>query len=109
MAVATTKKRNPNDTTFRNINALKARVRVGQQRHPHLAAVLLIGVVDNQAAVQQRVRPEASRISESHSVTTGPYPVVSTIHRCPPSTETRTPRSLPRYSRLLSSGSIAIL
>lgn len=44
----------------------------------------------------RRLRPDVSRISASHSVTAGPKPVSSTSHRRPPSTETNTPRSVPR-------------
>jgi hypothetical protein len=43
--------------------------------------------------------PAGVRISDSHIVTAGPNPVSSVIHVRPPSIDTITPRSVPRYSR----------
>ena len=43
--------------------------------------------------------PAGVRISDSHIVTAGPNPVSSVIHVWPPSSDTITPRSVPRYSR----------
>src|SRR5687767_8789887 len=52
--------------------------------------------------------PAGVRISDSHIVTAGPNPVSSLIHVLPPSIDTITPRSVPRYSRCRSSGSTTI-
>ena len=52
--------------------------------------------------------PDGVRFNDSHIVTAEPKPVSSVIHVRPPSIDTMTPRSVPRYNRCESSGSTTI-
>lgn len=52
--MSTKKKRNPNDTTFRNINALKDKMNI-VIRHEHLVDKTLDAVVDLVSGLVKRV------------------------------------------------------
>lgn len=59
------KKRNPNDTTFRNINALKDKFDI-MARHIHLVDKTLDALVDMTSGLMKRVEKLERKLHNAH-------------------------------------------